>query len=103
MPPSSRYSAIKDIIASGARGDLIPKDSLSAEKFAELVVDDVIGTDKGRLVSRGPYAAMLRRIGQWAPSWVAVSIPFFFFFIYFCIWLEPCGGRRTGNGPLTYY
>ncbi|KUI68649.1 NADPH-dependent 1-acyldihydroxyacetone phosphate reductase [Cytospora mali] len=70
MPPSSRYSAIKDVIASCARGDLFPKDSASAEKFAELVVDDIIGTGKGKLVSRGPYALMLRCIGQWAPTWV---------------------------------
>ncbi|ROV94220.1 hypothetical protein VSDG_05685 [Cytospora chrysosperma] len=69
MPPSSRYSAIRDIIASCARGDFIPKDSLSAEKFAELVMDDVMGTNRGGLVSRGPYAVMLRCIGQWAPTW----------------------------------
>ncbi|KUI53705.1 ABC transporter C family member 3 [Cytospora mali] len=71
MPPLSRYSAIKGMIASCARGELIPKDSLSAEKFAELVVDDVIGTGKGGLVSKGPYAAMIRKIGQWAPTWLA--------------------------------
>lgn len=75
MPPSSRYSAIKHIIASGAAGELLPKGSLSAEKFAELVVDDVMGTGKGGLVSRGPYAVMLRRIGQWAPAWVEVRFP----------------------------
>ncbi|KAK2613348.1 hypothetical protein N8I77_000266 [Diaporthe amygdali] len=70
IPPSSRYSPIRDIIASNASGEFLPKDSLSAEKFAELVLDDVIGTGKGGLVSRGPYASMLRRISQWAPTWV---------------------------------
>ncbi|KAI4868246.1 oxidoreductase [Hypoxylon rubiginosum] len=37
IPPTSRYVAIKDI----------SKDSLSAEKFVQLVLDDVIGTKKG--------------------------------------------------------
>jgi hypothetical protein len=71
--PTSRYAAIKDTINGWAKGEAQPKDSLSAAKFAELVVSDVIGTDKGGLVSRGPYAALLRLVGQWAPKWVAVS------------------------------
>lgn len=37
LPPSSRYSRIRDTIASAAKGEFIPKDSISAEKFAELV------------------------------------------------------------------
>jgi hypothetical protein len=100
MPPSSRYSAIRDIIASCARGDFIPKDSLSAEKFAELVVDDVMGTNKGGLVSRGPYAVMLRCIGQWAPTWVEVSIAFYC--VPSCLWLHPAAaGEQAVSGPLT--
>ncbi|KAI2602583.1 oxidoreductase [Hypoxylon sp. NC1633] len=71
VPPTSRYAAIKDIIAGWAKGEAQPKDSLSVEKFAHLVLDDVIGTDKGGLVSRGPYATMIRRIGHWAPTWIA--------------------------------
>ncbi|KFA71215.1 hypothetical protein S40288_03873 [Stachybotrys chartarum IBT 40288] len=71
IPPTSRYAAIKDTINGWAKGEAQPKDSLSAAKFAELVVSDVIGTDKGGLVSRGPYAALLRLVGQWAPKWVA--------------------------------
>ncbi|KAI0471518.1 oxidoreductase [Xylariaceae sp. FL0804] len=70
LPPASRYSPIKNIIAGWASGEALPKDSLSADKFAELVVGDILGTDKG-LVSRGPYAALLRRIGHWAPIWIA--------------------------------
>lgn len=95
LPPTSRYAAIKDIIGSWAKGESQPKDSLSAEKFAELVVDDVLGTGKGGLVSRGPYALMLRRIGQWAPTWLAVSIPFG----SMCFWSRDFrpGGRRTGR------
>ncbi|XDG08075.1 hypothetical protein ABKA04_007690 [Annulohypoxylon sp. FPYF3050] len=60
LPPGSRYSAIKDIIRRGAGGEFIPKDGLSAEKFAELVLDDVIGTGKGGIFSRDPYAPMLK-------------------------------------------
>ncbi|KAI8949841.1 hypothetical protein F4801DRAFT_603029 [Xylaria longipes] len=71
IPPTSRYVAIKSIIASWATGEAQPKDSLSAEKFAELVMDDILGTGKGGLVSRGPYATLLKCIGQWAPSWLA--------------------------------
>ncbi|KAI1084535.1 oxidoreductase [Whalleya microplaca] len=71
LPPTSRYAAIKDIIAGWATGEAQPKDNLSVDKFAELVVGDVISTDKGGLVSRGPYASMIRLIGQWAPTWIA--------------------------------
>ena len=76
IPPTSRYAAIKDIIGGWAKGESQPKDNLSPDKFAELVVGDIIGTDKGGLVSRGPYASMLRRIGHWAPTSIAVSILF---------------------------
>lgn len=72
IPPTSRYVAIRDIIARWANGEAQPKDSLSADKFAELVVDDIVGAGKGGLISRGPYAALLRRIGQWAPNSVGV-------------------------------
>lgn len=73
MPPTSRYLAIKKTIAEWACGEALPKDSLPADKFAELVVDDVLGikNTKGGLLSRGPYAALLRRIGTWAPIWMA--------------------------------
>lgn len=64
LPTTSRYAAIKETIAGWATGDAVPKDGISAEKFAQLVLDDVIGTAKGGLVSRGPYAALLRRIGH---------------------------------------
>lgn len=76
IPPTSRYAQIKNIIAGWAKGESQPKDGMSAEKFGDLVVDDVLGTAtaKGGVVSRGPYAAMLRRIGQYAPTWVAVSL-----------------------------
>lgn len=75
IPPTSRYVQITDIIAGWAKGESQPKDGMSADKFGELVVDDVLGTatPKGGVVSRGPYAAMLRRIGQWAPTWLSVS------------------------------
>lgn len=79
IPAASRYRAVKYIIASWANGEAQPKDSLPADKFAELVVDDVLGTKnpKGGLLSRGPYAALLRRIGTWAPMWMAVSVIFY--------------------------
>ncbi|XXH01663.1 hypothetical protein Hte_008023 [Hypoxylon texense] len=76
IPPNSRYTAIKDIIAGWAKGESQPKDSLSVEKFAQLVLDDVVGTEKGGLVSRGPYASMLKCIGHWTPTWIAVSMSF---------------------------
>ncbi|KAI0193818.1 oxidoreductase [Astrocystis sublimbata] len=71
MPPTSRYAAIKNIIASWANGEAQPKDSLSAEKFGELLVDDIVGSTKGGVVSRGPYAMILKCIGLWAPKWLA--------------------------------
>ncbi|KAI0181297.1 oxidoreductase [Hypoxylon sp. FL1284] len=71
LPPTSRYEGIKDIIAGWAKGEAQPKDSLSAENFAQLVLDDIVGTERGGLVSRGPYASMLRRIVHWAPTWIA--------------------------------
>ncbi|KAI1458107.1 oxidoreductase [Annulohypoxylon moriforme] len=71
LPPNSRYSAIKDIIFRSASGEFIPKDGMPAEKFAELIVDDVVGTGKGGVVSRGPYAPMLKYIGRLAPTWLA--------------------------------
>lgn len=76
IPATSRYMAIKSIIASWANGEAQPKDSLPCDKFAELVADDVLGnkSPKGGRLSRGPYAALLRRIGTWAPMWMAVSV-----------------------------
>lgn len=76
MPATSRYAAIKKTIADWASGETMPKDGLPAERFAELVVDDVLGTKnpKGGLLCRGPYAALLRCIGTWAPMWIAVSV-----------------------------
>lgn len=73
MPPTSRYLVIKKTIAEWACGEALPKDGLPANKFAELVVDDVLGikNPKGGLLSRGPYAALLRWIGTWAPMWMA--------------------------------
>ncbi|KAI0450061.1 hypothetical protein F5B21DRAFT_492420 [Xylaria acuta] len=72
-PPTSRYASISKIIESWANGEVLPNDSLSAEKFAGLIVHDIVGSGKGGLVSRGPYAVLLRRIGQWASGWLAVS------------------------------
>lgn len=74
LAPSSRYSRIKDVIASAAKGEFIPKDSISAEEFAEMVVDDVVGTGKGGLVNRGAYVPLLRWVGYYAPTWLKVSI-----------------------------
>ncbi|KAI3392266.1 hypothetical protein diail_5930 [Diaporthe ilicicola] len=73
MPPTSRYLAIKKTIAEWACGEALPKDGLPADQFAELVINDVLGikNPKGGLLSRGPYAALLRRIGTWAPTWMA--------------------------------
>ncbi|KAI1328989.1 oxidoreductase [Xylariaceae sp. FL0255] len=71
LPPMSRYSAIKHIIASWAAGEVLPKGSLSAAKFAELVTGDIVGTGKEGIVYRGPYAALLRFIGLWVPRWLA--------------------------------
>ncbi|KAI1122497.1 oxidoreductase [Nemania abortiva] len=45
IPPTSRYAAIRNIIETWANGEAQPEDSLSAEKFAELVVNDI---DSGR-------------------------------------------------------
>ncbi|KAH7311248.1 oxidoreductase, partial [Stachybotrys elegans] len=69
LPSTSRYASIKDIIGGWAKGEAQPKDSISTDEFAKLVMDDIIG-EKGGLVSRGPYASMLRYIGQWAPKWI---------------------------------
>lgn len=76
LPPTSRYVAIKDIIARWASGEVQPQDGTSVEKFAELVEKDIIGTGKasGGLQSRGAYAAMMRRIAQYAPVGVSVGI-----------------------------
>lgn len=76
LPSNSRYVAIKGIIARWARGEVQPQDGTSVEEFAELVEKDIIGTGKapGGLQSRGAYAAMMRRIAQYAPVGVAVCI-----------------------------
>ncbi|CAJ2507915.1 Uu.00g091010.m01.CDS01 [Anthostomella pinea] len=74
LSPTSRYAPIKDTITGWATGDAVPKDRLSVDGFAELVMSDVLGADKGGIVSRGPYALLLRRIGQWAPTWIADRI-----------------------------
>ncbi|OTB00452.1 hypothetical protein M426DRAFT_15495 [Hypoxylon sp. CI-4A] len=34
-----------------AKGEAQPKDSVSVEKFAQLVLDDVVGTEKGGLIA----------------------------------------------------
>jgi NAD(P)-dependent dehydrogenase (short-subunit alcohol dehydrogenase family) len=71
LPPSSRYASISGLIGGWAKGEAQPKDSCSADEFAKLVINDIVGTSKGGIVSRGPYALVLRYIGQWAPRWMA--------------------------------
>ncbi|KAI1411985.1 oxidoreductase [Hypoxylon sp. FL1857] len=73
LPPTSRYVAIEKTIAGWASGELKPK-GVSAEEFAETLVDDVVGVGSGGgLVWKGPHAGGVKFLSKWAPSAIATG------------------------------
>ncbi|KAB8231434.1 SDR family oxidoreductase [Aspergillus alliaceus] len=67
LPPTSRYTAIRDTISRWATGQAGPK-GCSVTEFAESIADDVLG-EKG-VVWRGPYSAAMRFLSRWCPGWL---------------------------------
>ncbi|PLB43620.1 oxidoreductase [Aspergillus steynii IBT 23096] len=72
LPVSSRYSAIKDIIARRAAGMTGPK-GCSIGTFAESIVDDVLGIEhsKGVVLWRGPGCLVVRFASAFVPRWMS--------------------------------
>ncbi|EMR62659.1 putative short-chain dehydrogenase reductase family protein [Eutypa lata UCREL1] len=68
LPEGSRYAFIEDIIAGWASGKSKPG-GCSAEKFAELLVEDIVGNGKDGLSWKGPHAGGIRFLSTWLPSW----------------------------------
>lgn len=74
LPGTSRYFAIKDIIARRAAGMAGPK-GCSIGAFAESIVDDVLGNErsKGAILWKGPGCLMVRFVSSFVPRWMSVS------------------------------
>lgn len=74
LPPNSRYTAIKDIMAGWASGEAKPK-GCSAEEFAESLMDVIAGKgSKGGLVWKGPHAGAVKFMVGWLPTSLVVSV-----------------------------
>ncbi|KAI0879530.1 NAD(P)-binding protein [Hypoxylon argillaceum] len=59
LPASSRYSSIQNIITGWANGKSKP-DGISAEGFAEHILDDVVNSGKSGLAWKGPNAGSVK-------------------------------------------
>ena len=73
LPPASLYVPIEKTIAGWASGELKPK-GMPADKFAEALVGDIVGSGKAGLLWRGVNANPIRFLAQFAPQFLAVSI-----------------------------
>lgn len=71
LPTTSRYSLIKDTIASWASGEAKAK-GCSSHDFAEAVVEDVLG-GKESAAYKGPRAGAVRSAATWFPASILVS------------------------------
>ncbi|KAE8154394.1 hypothetical protein BDV25DRAFT_126495 [Aspergillus avenaceus] len=67
LPPTSRYTAIRDTISQWATGKAGPK-GCSVTEFAELIVDDVLGGNG--VIWRGPNSGAVWFVSRWFPSWL---------------------------------
>ncbi|KAK4107202.1 NAD(P)-binding protein [Canariomyces notabilis] len=67
LPPSSRYSAIRDTINRWAKGQAGPKGG-SVQDLAESLVVDVVGKPGGFWVWKGPNSGMVKFLTRWVPA-----------------------------------
>ncbi|OTB01231.1 hypothetical protein M426DRAFT_221919 [Hypoxylon sp. CI-4A] len=72
LPPASYYTPIEQTIGGWASGELKPK-GCSAEQFAEMLVEDIVGAGKNGMVWKGPYADGIKFLSKWGPRAMAVS------------------------------
>lgn len=72
LPANSIYTRIVSTLAATAEGKLDPE-AMSADKYASLVVDDVLKDRTGK-VYRGNLASMIR-VFSWLPATLLVSHP----------------------------
>lgn len=71
LPPNSRYTQIKETIASWASGEAKPK-GCSSHEFAEALAEDIIGS-KASTVYKGPRAGAVKFVVTWLPTYLGVS------------------------------
>lgn len=69
LPPTSLYIPIEKSIAGWASGELKPK-GIPADKFAETLVHDIVGTKAG-LIWKGPNAGSIKLLSHFAPQSLA--------------------------------
>ncbi|KAL2126653.1 hypothetical protein VTI74DRAFT_474 [Chaetomium olivicolor] len=67
LPPSSRYTSIRDTINSWAKGEAGPKGG-SVEEFAKSIVEDIVGNGKNAQVWKGANSGIVRFVSRWVPS-----------------------------------
>ncbi|KAK9777088.1 putative Oxidoreductase [Seiridium cardinale] len=70
LPPASLYIPIEDHIAGWASGKSKPK-GIPAEKFAPMIVDDIVGAGKAGMVWKGPNSGSIKFLAQFAPQSLA--------------------------------
>lgn len=72
LPVDSLYAGIKNQIQKWASGERKP-DGTSPEDFAEMILDDVVGTRTSGKVWRGEMSGVMRFVVNWMPTFVLVS------------------------------
>lgn len=72
LPSDSLYKPIEKQIAGWASGELKPK-GIQAAKFAETIVDDIVGKGTAGLIWKGPNSGGIKILSQFAPQSLAVS------------------------------
>ncbi|KAJ7132931.1 hypothetical protein C8R46DRAFT_1140003 [Mycena filopes] len=67
LPPTSRYTAIKDTIARWASGEATPRGAASADEIAASLVREIVGEGRSGQVWVGPYSTIMRIVSRWLP------------------------------------
>jgi len=73
LPANSLYLGIKNLIEKWASGEKKPVGT-SPEQFAELIINDVVGTRTSGKVWRGTMSGVMRFAVNWLPTFVLVSV-----------------------------
>ncbi|KAK8061614.1 oxidoreductase- short-chain dehydrogenase/reductase family [Apiospora phragmitis] len=72
LPPTSLSIPIEKIITGWANGESKPK-GMPAEKFAETLVDDIVGSGTTGLLWRGVNSNPIKSLGKFAPQFITAS------------------------------
>ncbi len=72
LPPSSRYTLIRDTINRWAKGEAGPKGG-SVDEFAKSIVEDIVGSGNA-VVWKGANSGAVKFASKWVPSSMLVSV-----------------------------